>query len=66
MKDKGKLVFRSFSLVKKIILGLKWDRVDDKRNNERNLNYLSFIVYRVADGFVDGSKMVGRFFKREV
>lgn len=65
-KDKGKPVLRSFSSVKKIIPGLKRDRVDDKRNNERNLNYSSPTAHRAADGLVDGSKMAGRFFKREV
>lgn len=65
-RDKGKPVIRSFSSVKKIIPGLKRDRVDDKRNNERNSKHSSPTAQRAVDGLVDGSKMAGRFFKREV
>lgn len=65
-RDKGKPVLRSFSSVKKIIPGLKRDKVDDKRNNERNLKHSSPAAHRAVDGLVDGSKMAGRFFKREV
>lgn len=65
-KDKGKPVLRSFSSVKKIIPGLKRDRADDKRNNERNQKRSSPTAHRAVDGLIDGSKMAGRFFKREV
>lgn len=57
-KDKGKSTLRSLSSVKKIIPGLKRDRFDDKSPNE--------ITRGTVDGLLDGSKVVGRFFKREV
>ena len=65
-KEKGKPVLRNFRSVKKIIPGLKRDKVDDKSNNERNLKHSSSITHGAVDGLIDGSKVAGRFFKREV
>lgn len=66
VKEKGKPVLRSFNSVKKIIPGLRKDRIDDKSNNERNLKHSSSTGHGAVDGLIDGSKMAGRFFKREV
>lgn len=65
-KDKGKPVLRSLSSVKKIFPGLKRDRLDDRSNNERNLKHSSPKAHGAVDGLIDGSKMAGRFFKREI
>lgn len=65
-KDKSKSTLRSLSSVKKIIPGLKRDRLDDKGNNERNLKNSNAVTRGPVDGLLDGSKVVGRFFKREV
>lgn len=59
-------MFWSLSFVKKIIFGLKWDRFDDKSFNEKNYRNLNVVICGIVDGFLDGSKVVGRFFKREV
>lgn len=65
-KEKGKSTIRSLSSVKKIIPGLKRDRLDDKSNNEKNLKHSSPLAHGGVDGLIDGSKVAGRFFKREV
>ena len=65
-KDKGKSTLRSLSSVKKIIPGLKRDRFDDKSPNEKNHKNSNAVTRGTVDGLLDGSKVVGRFFKREV
>lgn len=59
-RNKSKQGLRSFNSVKKILPGLKRDKVDDQSNNEKNLRHST------SYGAVDVDKVSGKFLRREV